>query len=137
MIARRAGAGWVLRLWDRQQPALLAPDAVMRGDGGTARPGFTKLIRGARDVAAQALTGAWISPFARTALVNYAAGAVAVRNGRPLSVMAFTVTGGKIAAIDVIADPDRLHLIAPELINQPPASETPDDPSDPWALTAR
>jgi RNA polymerase sigma-70 factor, ECF subfamily len=107
--------------------ALLAPDAVMRGDGGTARPGFTKLIRGARDVAAQALTGAWISPFARPALVNYAAGAVAVRNGRPLSVMAFTVTGGKIAAIDVIADPDRLHLIAPELINQPPASEAPDD----------
>jgi RNA polymerase sigma-70 factor (ECF subfamily) len=52
------------------------------------------------------------------ALVNDAAGAVAVRNGRPLSVMAFTVTGGKIAAIDMIADPDRLHLIPPELLSR-------------------
>jgi RNA polymerase sigma-70 factor (ECF subfamily) len=99
--------------------ALLAPDAVMRGDGGTAHPGFTKLIRGARDVAAQALTGARLAPFVRPALVNHAAGAVIVRNGHPLSAMAFTVTGAKIAAIDVIADPDRLHLIAPELINGP------------------
>ncbi|MBO0771489.1 MAG: sigma-70 family RNA polymerase sigma factor [Actinobacteria bacterium] len=97
---------------------VLAPDVVMRGDGGAARPGFSKLIRGADGVAAQALTGAWISPFVRVALVNDAAGAVAVRNGRPLSVMAFTVTGGKIAAIDVIADPDRLPLIPPELLNR-------------------
>ncbi|WP_327049627.1 hypothetical protein OG320_10565 [Microbispora sp. NBC_01189] len=29
-------------------------------------------------------------------------------NGRPLSVMAFTVTDGRIAAIDVLTDPDRL-----------------------------
>lgn len=87
---------------------VLAPDVVLRGDGGTARPAFSKLIRGADDVAAQALTGAWLSSFVRPALINHAAGAVAVRNGRPLSVMAFTVTSGKIAAIDVIADPDRL-----------------------------
>jgi hypothetical protein len=53
----------------------------------------------------------------RPALVNQAAGAVIVRNGRPFSVIAFAVTGGKITEIDVIADPDRLHHIAPELIN--------------------
>jgi RNA polymerase sigma-70 factor (ECF subfamily) len=101
--------------------AQLAPDVVLRGDGGTARPGFSKLIRGAPDVAAQALTGARLARFVRPALVNQAAGAVIIRNRRPLSVMAFTVTDGKIAAIDVIADPDRLHRIALELIKESPA----------------
>lgn len=28
-----------------------------------------------------------------------------------MSVMAFTVTGGRIAAIDVLADPDRLRAL--------------------------
>jgi RNA polymerase sigma-70 factor (ECF subfamily) len=102
--------------------ALLAPDVVMRSDGGSAWPGFSKLIRGPRDVAAQALAGARLSQFMRPALVNQAAGAVIVRNGRPFSVIAFTVTGGKITEIDVIADPDRLHHIAPELIDGSPAT---------------
>jgi RNA polymerase sigma-70 factor (ECF subfamily) len=102
--------------------AQLAPDVVMRGDGGSAWPGFSKLIRGPRDVAAQALAGARLSQFMRPALVNQAAGPVIVRNGRPFSVIAFTVIGGKITEIDVIADPDRLHHIAPELINGSPAT---------------
>jgi hypothetical protein len=102
--------------------ALLAPDVVMRSDGGSAWPGFSKLIRGPRDVTGQALAGARLSQFMQPALVNQAAGAVIVRNGRPFSVIAFTVTGGKITEIDVIADPDRLHHIAPELINGSPAT---------------
>ena len=102
--------------------ALLAPDVVMRGDGGSAWPGFSKLIRGPRAVAAQALAGARLSQFMRPALVNQAAGAVIVRNGRPFSVIAFTVTGGRITEIDVIADPDRLHYIAPGLTNGSPAT---------------
>ena len=97
--------------------AVLAPDVVLRGDGGTARPGFSKLIRGARNVAAMALPFARLSPFVRPALVNRAAGAVIVRDGRPHSVMAFTVTGGKIAAIEIIADPDRLHLIGADIVD--------------------
>ena len=42
------------------------------------------------------------------ALVNGAAGVVVVVNGRLFSVMAFTVVGGRVVAIDVLADPDRL-----------------------------
>jgi len=34
-----------------------------------------------------------------------------VAGGRPLAVMAFVVTGGTIAAIDVIADPERLRAL--------------------------
>jgi hypothetical protein len=45
----------------------------------------------------------------RPALVNGAAGIVAFGpDGRPFSVVGFTVRGGKIVEIDVLADPDRL-----------------------------
>jgi hypothetical protein len=47
----------------------------------------------------------------RPALVNGAAGAVVAPRGRPFSVMAFTVTNGKIAAIDALLDPERLALL--------------------------
>jgi hypothetical protein len=47
--------------------------------------------------------------FAQPALVNGAVGAVVVPHGRPLSVMAFTVSHGKIAEIEIIADPARLR----------------------------
>ena len=39
---------------------------------------------------------------------NGAAGVVITVNGRPVSVMGFTVTGGKIVAIDAVVDPVRL-----------------------------
>ena len=44
----------------------------------------------------------------RRALVNGAAGVVAIRDGRPFSVGAFTVKNGKIAEIDFLADPERI-----------------------------
>lgn len=46
------------------------------------------------------------------ALVNGAAGVVVIgANGRPVSIMAFTVVGGVIVAIDVLTDPDRLAAL--------------------------
>ena len=49
-------------------------------------------------------------------LVNGGAGLVVAYRGRPTSVMAFTVRGGKIVAIDVLADPARIRrLDLPEL----------------------
>ena len=91
--------------------AVLAPDVVLRSDGGTARPRMTMALRGAGDVSKQAITSSRLSPFVLPALINGAAGVVVAANGRPMFVMAFTVTNGKIAAIEVLADPDRLrHL---------------------------
>ena len=43
------------------------------------------------------------------ALINGAAGAVAILDGEPFSVGAFTVRGGKIVEIDILADPQRLR----------------------------
>jgi RNA polymerase sigma factor (sigma-70 family) len=89
--------------------AVLDPDVVVRSDSGPLRPGV--VIRGAAAVAGQALSFARLTPFARPALVNGAAGVVAATRGRPISVMAFTITDGKIVAIDILTDPERLRRL--------------------------
>jgi len=52
-----------------------------------------------------------LSPDAKPALVNGAAGVVVVLGGRPFAVMGFTVVGSRIVAIDVLSDPERLRHI--------------------------
>jgi RNA polymerase sigma-70 factor (ECF subfamily) len=72
-------------------------------------------IRGAAAVARQALSGlasALPAVHLRPALVNGAAGVVVTARGRPITVMGFTITDGKIAEIDAIADPERVRKIA-------------------------
>jgi RNA polymerase sigma-70 factor, ECF subfamily len=92
--------------------AVLDPDVILRADAGTARAGRSIVLHGARAVAGQAsIGGARFAGFLRPALVNGAAGAVAVANGRLLSVMGFTVVGGRIVAMDVLYDLDRLAAI--------------------------
>ncbi|MFF3326000.1 RNA polymerase sigma factor SigJ [Streptomyces sp. NPDC002889] len=86
--------------------AVLDPDVVLRSDGGTFRPGA--VVHGAAAVAGRAITFARFAETARPALVNGAAGVVAAAGGKPLSVMAFTVTGGRIVEIDILNDPERL-----------------------------
>ncbi len=88
--------------------AVLDPDVVLRSDGGVGRPDATVIVRGATAVAERAFTFARLSPFVRPALVNGAAGVVVMPHGRPVSVMGFTVRGGKIVAIDALVDPERL-----------------------------
>jgi hypothetical protein len=70
--------------------------------------GAPAVRRGARAVAEAAFAFAQLTPFARPALVNGAAGAVVAPQGRPFAVLAFTVARGRIVEIDVIADPTRL-----------------------------
>jgi RNA polymerase sigma factor (sigma-70 family) len=95
--------------------AVLDPDVVLRLDAGATRPAASLAIRGAAAVARQALSGlasALPAVDLHPALVNGAAGMVVTRRGRPVTVMGFTVTGGKIAEIDAIADPERVRRIA-------------------------
>jgi RNA polymerase sigma-70 factor (ECF subfamily) len=88
---------------------VLDPDVVLRADGGALRPEASVIVRGASAVAGRALTFAHLSPYVRPALVNGAAGVVVAPEGRPFSVMAFTVRGGRVAAIDALSDPERLR----------------------------
>jgi RNA polymerase sigma-70 factor (ECF subfamily) len=91
--------------------AVLDPDVVLRADVGGVPAGASREVRGAPAVADQALTFSQLAPFARPALVNGAAGVVVAPRGRPYSVMGFTVRGGKIVEIDILADPARLRQL--------------------------
>ncbi|MFB7267717.1 RNA polymerase subunit sigma-70, partial [Streptomyces nojiriensis] len=94
---------------------VLDPDVVARSDGGTLRPSL--LRRGAAEVASQAIAFARFAEAARAALVNGVPGVVAMAEGRPLSVMAFTIRDGRITALDILTDPERLARIDPSVLD--------------------
>ena len=89
--------------------ALLDPNVVLRADGGLT--GLSSRIQGAETVAGQALMFARIDLTMRRARINGAAGAVALLDGRPFSVGAFTIRNGRIVEIDILADPERLAAL--------------------------
>ncbi|MFI0447259.1 RNA polymerase sigma factor SigJ [Actinomadura sp. 6N118] len=89
--------------------AVLDPDVVLRSDAG--KGGRMTVVRGATTVARGAITYGRIADAATPALVNGAAGVVSTVGGRPFSVLAFTVTDGKIVELDILADPDRLSRL--------------------------
>jgi RNA polymerase sigma factor (sigma-70 family) len=91
--------------------AVLDPDVVTRADGGLGAPYVTGVVRGAEAVARRALTYARPAALLRPVLVNGSAGVVVIENGRPVSIMGFTVAHGKIVAIDSLADPDRISRL--------------------------
>ncbi|MGI5245910.1 sigma-70 family RNA polymerase sigma factor [Dactylosporangium sp. CA-139066] len=84
---------------------LLDPDVVMRADEAAARMGSTGEPRGAEVVAAF-FSGR--AQGARPADIDGESGAVVVVGGRDLLALTFVVSGGRILAIEVIADPDEL-----------------------------
>ncbi|MFK0112337.1 RNA polymerase sigma factor SigJ [Streptomyces sp. NPDC091217] len=99
--------------------ALLHPDVVLRVDAGALVRGAaaSKVVRGAKSVAEQALTFRQFADLARLALVNGTVGMVTAPGGRPVSVMAVTVADGRITEMYILADPgrlDRLDLPADE-----------------------
>ncbi len=87
---------------------VLDPDVELRIDGGVLRADASLALHGADAVAAHTATYSKLYPSVKAALVNGAAGAVVAPHGRVFSVMAFTVTNGKVARIDVLLDPERL-----------------------------
>lgn len=92
--------------------AVLDPDVVLRSDGGTARPALARVVRGAQAVATNAMGFRRFAGTATRALVNGTPGGVAwAPDGRPFAVVSMTVQGGKVVAIDVLADPDRLRTL--------------------------
>ncbi len=95
--------------------AVLDPGVVLRSEGGALPAGASHVLRGADAVAGQALLfrrAGGGSGEVREVVVNGAAGLLVHRDGRPLVLFAFTVAGGRIAAIDIINDPDRLAGLA-------------------------
>jgi RNA polymerase sigma factor (sigma-70 family) len=91
--------------------ALLDPDVVLRADTGAV--GVSALVRGAAAVAARALSFAGMGLGVQPVLVQGVPGVVNLRDGRPIALLAYTVVGGRIAAIHVLADPDRVAGLVP------------------------
>jgi RNA polymerase sigma factor (sigma-70 family) len=88
--------------------SVLDPDVSLRGDFGPAR---LRSVHGTSAVAGLARGYAAPEREVRPATVNGAAGAVIFVAGQASAVMGFVVRGGRIAAIDVLADPARLARI--------------------------
>ena len=95
--------------------AVLDPDVVVRADQGAVPGGAAGAVagevRGAAAVASRALLFAQLGLLTRPALVNGVAGAVTTRDGVAVSVGAFTVRRGKVVALDILADLDRLRTL--------------------------
>ena len=87
---------------------LLDPDVVLRTDGFGGGPG---VLRGADQVARASAAGA--SPHAQLhpLVINGVAGLLITLRGRPAALMAFTVVGGRITAVDGITDPHRVRRL--------------------------
>ena len=79
----------------------LDPDVVVLSNGAEA-------VRGAAAVAGRALSFARFAQVTLPALINGAVGAVNAAEGRPVTLMAFTISGSKIVAIDLIDNPGRI-----------------------------
>jgi RNA polymerase sigma-70 factor (ECF subfamily) len=88
--------------------AILDPNVVLRADEGAARAAASVVVHGAAAVAGRAVMFERPAAEVRPALVNGAAGVVITVGGKPVSVLGFTVSGGKIVEINVMADPERL-----------------------------
>ena len=91
--------------------AVLDPDVVLRRDFGPLAVGAAREVRGAEEVASQALIASRLGVLVKPALVNGAFGWVATRDGDPFSVGGITVRGGKIAEIDILLDQERLRAL--------------------------
>jgi RNA polymerase sigma factor (sigma-70 family) len=76
----------------------LDPDVVVRSNG-------TEAVRGAAAVAGRAFPFTRIAQVTLPALINGTAGVVTAAAGRPVTLVAFTITGAKIVAIDLMDDP--------------------------------
>ncbi len=97
--------------------SVLHPDVVLRADSGVLAKGMaaSKVVQGARTVATGAFHFRHLAGAARVVLVNDAVGAVAVVEGRPVSVTYVTVRDGLITGLYILSDPSRLaRLELPE-----------------------
>jgi RNA polymerase sigma-70 factor (ECF subfamily) len=74
--------------------------------------GMSRLVRGAQAVAAQAAAFSKLGLSNQVVLVNGDIGVVSrLPDGRLLSVIGFTIAGGKVVEMDILADPDRLSRL--------------------------
>jgi RNA polymerase sigma-70 factor (ECF subfamily) len=92
--------------------AVLDPDVVFHADRPAALGPGPTVVTGAEQAARVLLTrGSRFARFARPAIVNGKAGLIVVRDGNIVSVLEFTVSGDRVAALDLVLDPAKLERV--------------------------
>ncbi len=89
--------------------AVLDPDVVLRADSGGLAA--SRLVRGAEAVIAQAVTYSKFRHAVLPVVVNGAPGFLSVVDGRPGSMLSFTIAGDRVVGLQVLADPARLAAL--------------------------
>jgi RNA polymerase sigma-70 factor (ECF subfamily) len=114
--ARDGDFGALLRVLD--------PDVVLRFDLGPDNPEFLPTLIGADAVARHIMrTAPRFIALAHPVWVNGAAGALFGTPGDPVSVLSFTVAGGRVAELGMVSDPAKLRHLAVELPAGPGAGQ--------------
>jgi RNA polymerase sigma-70 factor (ECF subfamily) len=91
--------------------AVLDPDVVVQVDAAAGASGAPREVRGARTWAQGAVAFSRFAASMQTALVDGAVGLVLAPGGRLSRALRFTIAGGQIVAVDVVADPARLRQL--------------------------
>lgn len=118
--------------------ALLSTDAVLHSDGGGKGPAAPNLIHGANKVARAILGGLKkqlpANLVRRMAQINGTPGVVTYLNGRPFSVLTLDDSEGRIQALYIVTNPEKLaHL--PELPATLLARQNRSQPTSPMPST--
>ncbi|HEU5002493.1 MAG TPA: sigma-70 family RNA polymerase sigma factor [Actinomycetota bacterium] len=87
---------------------LLDPDVVLTADAGSSGFGEPRVVRGAEAVVRGATQFPARARWARAALVNGKPGMVLDPGGKLLGALTMEIKGGRITAVDIIGDVDRL-----------------------------
>jgi RNA polymerase sigma-70 factor (ECF subfamily) len=85
--------------------SLLSDGAVLHADYGSS----SETLHGADEIASRATLAARLAAHSRPVLIDGRPGVAVVERGRVVSLMAFTVAGGRIARLDVLADLARIE----------------------------
>jgi RNA polymerase sigma factor (sigma-70 family) len=111
LAASRDGDFWALL-------SVLDPDVVLRADHVAVQDAASRQAQGAPALSTEVRGAAAVADMfseraraARLALVDGAVGAVVAPGGRPRIVFGFTIMGGKIAEIELLADPARIRRL--------------------------
>ncbi|MFJ9082757.1 sigma-70 family RNA polymerase sigma factor [Streptomyces sp. NPDC102384] len=94
---------------------LLHPEITFHADGGATRPAATATIRGPENVTRRAAAFAVPEATFRPVTVNGNAAVVVHTDDRPVSVMAFVVSGGRIVQIYSLLDQPRIDQLVNSL----------------------
>jgi RNA polymerase sigma-70 factor (ECF subfamily) len=92
--------------------AVLAPDAELR----ITEPHGTRVVRGAETIARNARVGARQDARVYPAVVDGLPGLLVTVNGRPVTVLTYTVANGVITSAHALTAPRRLAQIVPSWV---------------------